>query len=100
MILISAAGAMDGACGGTHGIRALDTTTGPHEAGGISFTQTAAYAEAVCVSAGPSAGAFRRRVSDGVGVYVPRHWRGPGAGTTSTTRDDRAIAELPGRVRR
>ena len=100
MILISAAGVVDGASGGKHGIRTLDTTTELHEAGGVPSAQTAAHAKAVRVSEGPSAGSFRRRLPGGVGVDVPRYGRGPGAGATSVARDDRAIAKLPGRVRR
>ena len=50
VILISAAGEVDNVGGGTHGIRALDTTTGLHEAGGVSSAQAAADAEALRLS--------------------------------------------------
>src|SRR5512133_1114789 len=83
-----------------YGIRALDTPTGLHETGAVPSAQTAAHAKAVRVSEGPSAGTFRRRLPGGVGVDVPRYGCWPGAGTTSVTRDGRAVAELPGRVRR
>src|SRR6266540_602236 len=100
MTLIRAADESESAGGGIHGIRALDTTTRHHEAGRLSVAPAATHTKAVRISARPATGAFRRRFSSGVGVDVPRYGRGPGASAASITRDDRAVAELPWRVRR